>query len=109
MAPEDLGTIKKYRNCLDAALEAGQTTTVEVTGGAGVGGNGHASSNTPIKQDNTTDEEKVFIQHKATTAGKALPVPGHGLEGQFVEGRLEKSLTPFVSKVLVTADVNPQS
>lgn len=113
VAPEDLSAVKKYRNCPDTllAVEVERTTTVEVTGGAGLGGSGCPSSSAPVKQDNTTDEEKAFIRNKTSTtkAGSGLSVPGRGLEGQFVEGRLDKSGTPFVSEVLVVADVNPQS
>lgn len=76
--------------------------TVELAG-AGGGGDG---------VPNTTDEEKAYIARS-----KGPPAGGSALgtcveeevEGRFVEGQLDRSVTPFVAKVLVTADVNPQT
>lgn len=75
--------------------EAAHTTTVEVVGNQSVN----------MKQKNSTDEEKVLNK---TVVGSAENPTVPGLEeGQFVEARLERSNTPYASKVVVTADVNP--
>ena len=120
VAPEDLNTVeKKYPNSnLPGDME--HSTTVEVTGGGGEGEGGVGREEEGARQQNTTDEEKVFIQNKVNGSAESVPalsVPGLGAagrgvgsEGQFVEGKLDRSVAPLAStEVLVTAEVNPQS
>lgn len=95
VAPDDPNTANRYKVDMPLKNEAVHTTTVEVVGRPSVGSN-------PLKQKNSTDEEKAKIRSKG---GTSLAVPG--LEGQFVEGRLERSNTPYASKVVVTAEINP--
>lgn len=106
VAPDNPKMIKKYKDCPDTLLEneAVRITTVKVTGGSRSGTNCVSQDS---KRENTTDEEKAFISKKG--GANLLTVASAGQEGQFVEGKLERSGTPFVSKVVVTADVNPQS
>lgn len=78
-----------------------------------------ASEHIAVRQKNSTDEEKVLIKSKV---GSALTPVVPILEGQFVEvkgnelkpavagfegePRLERSNTPYATKVVVTADIN---
>ena len=57
--------------------------------------------------ENSTDEEKVLARNDGVTSdGDDAQLSS--LEGQFVEGKLERSTVPYPAKVLVTASVNPQ-
>lgn len=104
VAPEDAKTADRYKGLPATPLnnEAIRTTTVSV----------HASTDS-LKEKNSTDEEKAMVRNKVGS-GPALTVPESAPDltvpsvevGQFVEGRLERSNTPYASKVVVTAEIN---
>ena len=92
VAPQDVPTIKAPKKFLSECNEMVATTCVKVVGA-------EDTNNEPVLElENSTDEEKVLKSDIGVVGSK----------GKLLKEKFDNSDAPFFTKVLVTADINPQ-